>query len=520
MRKSITICRSNICEGCNILGEKYRAISVSEFFKRNRQIVGFTNPSRSTYQTVRELVENSLDATETHGILPDIKVNISIVDPEKSILNIVVEDNGIGIPPTKVPDAFGRLLFGSKYVERQTRGVFGLGVKAAVLYSQMTTGLPVEVWTTTEGSGKEYYFKIQINVKKNEPIVLAKDVKDVSQEKHGTKVSITINGDWGKAKNNVLEYIKRTHILCPYASFYVKYPNGDGYETLKLQRKSEKLPQSPKEIPPHPHGIDVETFRHMIEESRAGTTIYSFLLKFSGVGSSSASAFLKKVGIDPRRKVKSLTHDEIVKIVNELTKFEWRAPPSSALSPVGEDNILTGLSELSPEFKVAVTRPPKVYRGHPFIVEIGLAYGGKIPPSEEPILMRFANKIPLLYDEGACVITSVANNIDWKRYGVEQPAPLVVLVHIAGTKLPFHGLGKEAIADEPEVENEIRLALLEAGRKLQRFISKRRQEYDKLEKKITFLKYKELIGSSISSIIGVPKEEVEATYEKLVNELT
>lgn len=501
--------------------EKYRAMSVSEFFKRNRQIAGFTNPVRSTYQTIRELVENSLDATETHGILPDIKINISIVDPDKSFINISVEDNGIGIPPSKVPDAFGRLLYGSKYVERQTRGVFGLGVKAAVLYSQMTTGLPVEVWTTTEGSDKEYYFKIRINVKKNEPIVLDKKVKDVSPDKHGTKVSITIKGDWGRAKNKVIEYIKRTHILCPYTSFYVRYPNGNGkYSILRLPRKSETLPPPPKEIPPHPHGIDVETLRHMIEESKPGTTIYSLLLKFSGVGPNSAKEFLKKIGIKPKRKVKSLKHQEIVKIVHELTKFKWRAPPSTALSPVGEENILTGLSDLSPEFKVAVTRPPRVYRGHPFIVEVGLAYGGKIPVSDKPILFRYANKIPLLYDEGACVITKVVNSIDWKRYGVQLPAPLVVVVHVAGTKLPFHGLGKEAIADEPEVENEVRLAVLEAGRKLQRFLSKKRREYAELERKITFLKYKELIGLSISRIIGVPKKEVETAYEKLVNGLS
>jgi DNA topoisomerase-6 subunit B len=496
--------------------EKYRAMSVSEFFKRNRQIAGFTNPVRSTYQTIRELVENSLDATETHGILPDIKIWVSIVDVEKGFINITVEDNGIGIPPSKVPYAFGKLLYGSKYVERQTRGVFGLGVKAAVLYSQMTTGLPVEVWTTTSGDPEEHYFKIKIDVRKNEPIVLEKKNKPVLVEKHGTKVSITIKGDWGRARSKVIEYIRRTHVLCPYASFYMRYPNGGKTNILKLPRKSDKLPPSPKEIPPHPHGIDVETFKHLIDESKPGTTIYSLLLKFSGVGPTSARDFLRKIGVKPKRKVRGLSNTEIVKIVHEMNKYPWRAPPSSALSPVGEENIVKGLSDLSPEFAVAVTRPPKVYRGHPFIVEAGLAYGGKIPVSEKPILMRYANKIPLLYDEGSDVITKVAYSIDWRRYGVQFPAPLAILVHVAGTKLPFHGLGKEALSDEPELENEVRLALLEAGRKLQRFISRKRREYAEIEKKITFLKYKDIIASSIASIINVPKEEVERSYVKLV----
>ena len=494
-------------------------MSVSEFFKRNRQIAGFTNPARSLYQTVRELVENSLDATETHGILPNINIMIETVDVEKSFVRITVEDNGIGIPPSKAPDAFGRLLYGSKYIERQTRGVFGLGVKASVLYSQMTTGNPVEVWTTPMGVGRRYYFKIKIDVRKNEPMVIERKEEDVPENKHGTKVSIVIKGDWKRSRSKVIEYIKRTHIICPYTSFNVKYPVNGNYEELKLERKSNKLPPPPREIPPHPHGIDVDTFTHMIEDSKENTTIYSLLLKLSGVGQTSAKQFLRKVRIKPSRKVKTLKHNEIVRLVHEMSNYKWRSPPATALSPVGEENIITGLSDLEPEFKVAVTRPPRVYRGHPFIVEAGLAYGGKIPVSDKPLLMRFANKIPLLYDEGACVITKVVNNIDWRRYGVQFPAPLVVLVHVAGTKLPFHGLGKEAISDEPEVENEVRLAVLEASRKLQRHLSRQKRKYAELERKITFLKYSDIISTTISRITGVPANQVKEKYMELVNSL-
>lgn len=490
----------------------YRSISISEFFKRNRQITGFTNPSRSVYQTIRELVENSLDATETYGILPDIKMDISVVDIKKSFIKIIIEDNGIGIPQSKVPEVFGRFLFGSKYDERQTRGIFGLGVKAVVLYSQMTTNIPLEVYTKTKSDTKKYYFKIQINVKKNEPIVLEKKVLNASVNEHGTKISIVIMGDWNRAKNKVLEYFKRTHILCPYTSFLIKYPDG----MLKLERKSNILPTPPNKIPPHPHGIDIETFKHLMDEKKQDNSIYSLLIKLSGVGHTSAKDFLKKVGIFPKKKIKKLKNEEIVKIVHEMSKYPWRPPPSSALSPVGKENIIAGLSDLNPEFSVAITRPSRVYRGHPFLVEVGVGYGGDIEISDKPTILRYANKIPLLYDDGVDVTTKVISNIDWKRYGIYFPAPLVVVIHVAGTKLPFYGLGKEAISNEQEIENEIRLAILEAGRKLQKFLAKKRKEYAELERKITFLKYKETIATSISKILDVDKNKIESKYEELI----
>jgi len=496
--------------------EKFRKMSISEFFKRNRHIAGFSNPVRSVYQTVKELIENALDATETHGILPDIKMWVEIVDPEKSFIRITVEDNGIGVPPSKVPRAFGQVLFGSKYVERQTRGLFGLGVKAAVLYGQMTTGEPVVVETAPIGSDKRYRFVIKIDTKKNEPIVLEK--KELKAIGHGTKVSITLQGDWGRARSKVLEYIARTHTLCPYTEFYVRYPEGSKQRILRLPRVSEKLPPRPKIMKPHPHGVDIETFKHMIDAVKPGMTVEKFLLRyFSGTGERSVKEFLKNIGISGRRRVKGLKKDEIVRIVHELRRFKWRAPPSSGLSPVGVENIVAGLKAMyKPEFVAAVTRRPSAYQGHPFIVEAGIAYGGKIQPSDSPVVLRYANKIPLLYDEGIDVTAKVVKETDWKRYGVEFPAPLVVLVHICSTKVPFHGLGKEAIADIPEIETEIKLAVQDVARKLRRHLIRKRKETEHLRRRVEMTKYAGVIASALSQALGVDKDEVEKLIHRLV----
>lgn len=497
--------------------EKFEEMSPAEFFKRNKHIAGFQNPTRAVYQTVKELVENSLDATENHGILPSVRLGVDIVDEEKRYVRIVCSDNGIGVPPNEVPYAFGKLLYGSKYVERQSRGVFGLGVKMAVLYAQMTTGQPVEVETTPLGSAKRYFFRIEINTATNEPVVLERRETD-SNGGSGTTVAVTILGDWGRAKSSVLEYIRRTHVICPYAEIRVRYPDEGKIKSLVLERKSEKLPRPPKASLPHLSGMDLDTLRHMVESERAGTTVLEFLSKrFSGVGRSTARALLRVAGIRERRSVKTLSNDELLAILRASSEVRIPPPPSSALSPVGSDNIEIGLKEtLRPEFATAVSRKTKVYSGRPFAVEVGLAYGGGVQVSEKPIVLRFANKIPLIYDEGVDVATSVVSEVDWGRYGVSFPAPVAVLVHVVSTKIPFHGLGKEAIADVPEIREEIRLALQECCRRLRSYVREKREREATMRRFTSIAKYIPTISQYISSVTREDPKVLEAQLMKLL----
>ncbi|OYT59788.1 MAG: DNA topoisomerase VI subunit B [Desulfurococcales archaeon ex4484_217_1] len=489
--------------------ETFRSLSAAEFFYRNREIAGFSNPSRALYQTVRELVENALDACDSHEILPSLYIGIKLVNPQKSFYKVTVSDNGIGIPPHYVPYAFGKVLFGSKYKLRQTRGMFGLGAKMAILYGQLTTGKPVEVETTPLGSRYRYYFKIMVDIKRNEPIILERKMRRLKKKSHGTAISVVVEGDWSRAKNKIYEYIKRTAIAIPYASITFVPP--DSSEATVYKRVTNKMPPPPKEVKPHPHGIDIEMLKMLISVTEASTLKEFLAESFQGVGPITAEKFLRDIGFDPNMSPHSLTAKGIKALTSELKKYNGFKPPrADALSPLGEDLIIAGLKRvLNPEFVTAVTRKPSAYLGHPFIVEVGIAYGGKIPSTEEPQLYRFANKIPLLYDEKADVSWKIVSNaIDWKAYGAEFPAPLVIFVHICSTKVPYKGVGKESIADVPEIEKEIKNAIREAARKLRTYIFRKRKEEELKKKTIVYVKYIPEIASSLAVLSKPSNTEI------------
>ncbi|ACL11545.1 Type 2 DNA topoisomerase VI subunit B [Desulfurococcus amylolyticus 1221n] len=498
--------------------EKYRAISPAEFFYKYREIAGFSNPARAIYQTVRELVENALDATDAHGIMPDIKISIRKVDEIQEFYRITVEDNGIGIPPDVVPDAFGRVLFSSKYVLRQTRGMYGLGVKMAVLYGQMTTGRPVEVITSKPGFKRIYYFKLRIDVNRNEPVIIERGSWRKNREWHGTIVSITIEGDWGRAKPKIKEYLFKTAIVTPYANIVALTPDD---EIIYYPRIIDKIPRPPLEVKPHPHGVDLELLKQIIS-SHNYTSVEELLIKgFQSIGEATAKSILQQAGIDPGKPISELSDNELLSLVNTLKSMkDIRAPSIKAISPLGSDVIIAGLKRVfQPEFVYAVSRRPQAYQGHPFIVEAGIAYGGKTPMSDDdkPIILRYANKIPLLYDEGSDVTTMVVKeDISWDHYMVSFPAPIAILVHVCSTKIPFKGVGKESIADVPEVRKEIKLVLMDVLRELKKYLSKKAKE-EELKKRAEHLtKYIPEVARGLSVIVANGSKDFEV---KLVQKL-
>ncbi|HID80497.1 MAG TPA: DNA topoisomerase VI subunit B [Ignisphaera sp.] len=497
--------------------EKFKSISPAEFFYRNKEIAGFSNPARALYQSVRELLENALDATDAHGILPDIEITITRDKSKSFVYRITVKDNGIGIPPHYVPDAFGRVLFSSKYVLRQTRGMFGLGAKMVVLYGQMTVGEPVEIITSPIGSRRVYAFKIMIDIKENKPIVLYKASWPKNSDWHGTIVRVAIEGDWGRARQRVIEYVRRTAIVTPYANIVMLTPDNEVYV---YRRVTESLPPPPRETKPHPHGIDLEMLKMLIKSSDA-KTLEEFLIKeFQGVGKVTAERFMRQYGFDPNRDPRTFTQEELEKLAKALKEYsEFRAPRADHLSPIGAELIKLGLQAiLKPEFVEAVTRKPVVYEGHALIVEVGLAYGGAIPPSDHPILLRYANKIPLLYDEKSDVSWKVvAENIDWSYYGIQFPAPLAILVHVCGTKIPYKGVGKESIADVPVIESEIENGLRQVARALKAYLAKKRREEELQRKAITLIKYIPEVARSLAVFTRAsePKISPEELEKKL-----
>lgn len=488
--------------------EKFKSLSPAEFFYRYRELAGFSNPARALYQTVRELVENALDATDSHGILPSIKVIIdSNVSDKSDVYLISVEDNGIGIPPDKIPQAFAQLLYSSKYVLRQSRGMFGLGAKMAVLYGQITTGKPVEVMSSMISSSRVYVFKLMIDIKNNKPIILHRASYGKSNDWHGTLVKLFIEGDWSRSKSRIYEYIKRTAIIAPYATIIFKDPDGN---VVYFKRSTTLMPKPPKEVKPHPHGIDLEMLKMVIAVTNARTLKEFLLEEFQSIGESTANKLLQMSGLDPNKDPRSLTSNDVEVLAKTLREFnEFRAPRADHLSYLGEELIKAGLeSVLKPEFVTAKTRKPYVYEGHAFIVEVGIAYGGNIQPSQEPILLRFANKIPLLYDEKSDVTWKVVTqNINWDSYEIIFPTPLVLLVHICSTKIPYRGVGKESIADVPEVEKEIENGIREVARELRNYIVRKRKEFEEMEKTVNLVKYIPDISNSLSKIVGQTSSE-------------
>jgi len=501
--------------------ERFTEISVAEFFSKNKELAGFSNPTRALYQTVRELVENALDATDSHGILPDIKVHIREVEPETedrpARYEVTVEDNGIGVPKTVMAQAFGKVLFSSKYVIRQTRGMYGLGVKAVTLYAQTTTGRPVFVVSSQENSEYVYYQKVRIDVKRNEPLV-AEDGQFLKRSSwHGTVVSAFVEGDWQRAKPKIIEYIRRTAVVAPYAEIWLVTPENEIYF---FPRATKKMPKPPREAKPHPHGVDLEQVKVMLESTKAGNLLDFLKEEFQGIGDKTATEFLRSVGLrsdmSPKTLLRKDRAKELEEFVTKLRTFKgFRGPRSDYLSPIGEELIELGLTRMfKPEWVKAVTRPARAYQGHPFIVEAGIAFGGSIEPQEEPILLRFANKIPLLYEEREDVSYKVVTSVDWSRYGVQEPYQLAVLVHVASTKVPYKGVGKESISDVPELESEIRNAVLEVARSLRLYISRKQREEMVKEKLVTIAKYIPEVARSLA-ILSLPPEKLDKRYREL-----
>jgi len=498
----------------------FSEISPSEFFYRNRDLAGFTNPARALYMAVRELVENSLDATELAGILPDVYVRIVADDPsaenanqEPKAYRITVADNGPGVDPHHVPRAFGKVFYGSKYVLRQSRGMFGMGGTMAILYGQITTNKPVKVTTSTDGKSR-HIFEMLIDISENKPIILRKDTED-GAGKTGTRVDVILEGDFTRAAQKINEYFKQTALVGSYANLTFVDPIG---RITTFERATDSMPQPPKETLPHPHGVDVEALKRMIKLTDE-KTMEKFMgnKHFHRVGETNAKKFLNFAGIEAKIAPEKLSNEQIVKVVDALQRYpEFLPPDASCLSPVGEPILQTGIiKELMPEFSTVVLRPPSSYSGFPFLVEVGLVYGGKLlEPGRK--LFRFANRIPLLYDESNDVSFKVLNEeIDWRRYHVPDDAPVAVITHICSTKVPYKTVGKEYIADRPEIESEIRNAVREALRRLSVFLSKKGSMEAVQRKMGIYGRYLPLIAQFSTELAG---EKKEPRYRQLLKD--
>ncbi|MEM4524106.1 MAG: DNA topoisomerase VI subunit B [Archaeoglobaceae archaeon] len=495
-----------------------KEISVAEFFEKNKHILGYTNPAKALITVVKEAVDNALDACEDAGILPDIFVRICSIG--ESFFKVVVEDNGPGIKKEFVARAFGKLLYGSRFHEiRQSRGQQGIGISGAVLYAQLTTGKPTIVLTKTADSPKAYKVHLYIDTKRNEPVIEKESEEDWFMP-HGTRVELEVLGSYVKEKKqSVFEYLRETSVINPHARITFVDPEGNVYE---FKRSSNEIPKIAKPIKPHPHGIELGKLIAMLRDTRANTIKKFLKEEFVRIGDKIADEILKQAGFSGNEDPKSLGRVEAQRLLEAFKKVELLPPPTDCLSPIGEELLMKSLlQEYSPEFVFAITRKPKVYSGHPFFVEVAIAYGGEIK-GDKVTLLRFANKVPLLYQQSGCALTKAVESINWKSYGLEQnkdELPMgnaVILIHLGSTNIPYTSESKEAVAMIPEIVEEVRLALQEVGRKLKEYIEKKSKLQDRKRKEEAISKILPLIAKKVCEVLEREPIEVDKIVARIM----
>ena len=529
-----------------------REISISEFFTKNRHLLGFDSPAKALLTTIKEAVDNSLDACEEAGLLPDILVEIVPVKPtngngrqngngddalemttekpdtrkrkgatapgKEERYRVIVQDNGPGIVSQQVPRIFGKLLYGSKFHSlRQSRGQQGIGISAAGMYGQLTTGKPVVIVSCPQKQDQARRFELVLDTKKNEPVVQLDEEYDWEQE-HGTRVEIELTGSYKRGHHSVDTYLRQTAVANPHVRLVYRSPRG---EEIIYPRAASELPAETHEIKPHPYGVELGMLLRMLKDTKQ-RNLTGFLRKeFCRVGPKTCTQILEAAGFPARKSTRHMDRDDVQELLDAINDTRIANPPTDCLSPIGSELVLAGLQQgFDCEFTTAVTRPPSVYRGNPFQIEVGLAYGGRLPAEDLAQVLRYANRVPLLYQASGCAIHKAVLGNKWRSYGLQQAkgaipsGPLVILVHMASVWVPFTSESKEAVAHYPEIVKEIKLALQEAGRQLHRHIRRRVRERDALKKQSYIQKYIPHIGDALRDMLDLAegdREEIIAT---------
>jgi DNA topoisomerase-6 subunit B len=525
------------------LSARQREISVSEFFTKNRHLLGFDSPLKALLTAVKEAVDNSLDACEEAGILPEVQVEITPTAETRFL--VAVEDNGPGIVAEQVGKVFGKLLYGSKFHKlSQSRGQQGIGISAAGMYGQLTTGKPVVILSRTGRKAKAWRFVLTIDTSKNKEEIHSKEEVEWRKD-HGTRVEIELEARYQKGQRSVDMYLKQTAIANPHLTLVYVDPGG---ERVVYERSTKSLPAQTVEIKPHPHGVELGRLIAMLKDTQARSLKGFLMEEFSRVGPKVASEICAAAKLSEKAYPSRIAREEAAALHEAIQRTRISAPSTDCISPIGEELILSGLrKEIEADFYHALTRPAAVYRGNPFQIEVGVAWGkpggvglelteegriaktGKVEVTEdlvgaadEPIrVLRFANRVPLLHQQAACAITKSVVQTNWKAYGLQQPrgalpiGPMALFVHIASVWVPFTSESKEAIAGYPEIVRELKLALQEVGRRLGQYVRKGKRLKAEFEKRSHIEKYIPHIGIALQEILDLTDGERDGTVGTL-----
>ena len=563
------------------MASQQREISVSEFFTKNRHLLGFDNPRKALLTTVKEAVDNALDACEEAGILPEVAVSIQRVAdrgtngngsgaaaanpnpdakpgdlplfdpkvapppaapagdededadagpkrrgaaaaPERYLVS--VEDNGPGIVREQVGRIFGKLLYGSKFHRlRMQRGQQGIGISAAGMYGQLTTGKPVRIWSRIAKKKPAHFIEMHMDLRKNTPEVTRDE--EVSWERvhpTGTRVDIELEAKYQKGARSLDDYLRQTALANPHVT--IRYRDPEGNETV-IERAVKTLPEPAREIQPHPYGVELGMLIQMMKATTSRKLKAFLQNEFSRVSSRTATQICEKAGLPPTAWVARIAREEADRLHSALSEVKIQNPPTDCVSPIGEEAVRKALLRERPgAFVHAVTRPPSVYRGNPFVVEAGVAWGGEGVAAEELAqVFRFANRVPLLYQQSACAVSKAVLSCPWRNYGVDQSrgalptGPLLVFVHLASVWVPFTSESKEAIAHYPEILKEIRLAVMDCGRNLGLHLSRQRRMADAQKKKDYIAAYLPHIVAALTEILELDEKSQNSAKKNLTD---
>ncbi|MEW6722810.1 MAG: DNA topoisomerase VI subunit B [Candidatus Micrarchaeota archaeon] len=500
--------------------KQFKEHSVAEFFKKNRQMLGFSGKVRSMTIIVHELVTNSLDACEEAGIIPEIAVQVEELEKGSDHYRLTVKDNGPGIPKSHLGKALGQMLAGTKFHRYvQQRGQQGIGAAACTMYSYLTTGKKTRAVSCFKG--KKLTADVSIDFKTNKPLV--EDVEEVPTEETGLAVISEFKDvKYEKSNYGVHEYLRRTALANPHAAISLVEPDGN---RVVFPRSVEMNPAKPYEIKPHPLGISTHDLLEFAKRDRESRKVSSFLQEsFARVSAGKVDELKAAIpDFDFGKSPQELAWEDAEKLVKAFQQVKWIAPAMDSLVPIGKERVEASFRNIfSPEVLVVTERSPKVYRGGiPFMVEVGIAYGGGVAAADKRgEVMRFANRVPLLFDAGGCAITETIKSMDWSRYNLREfdQEPVAVLVNLISVHVPYTSAGKQAISNEEDVMSEIKFALMEASRGVQKYLSGKRRANEIATKRKVIGRYVQQISGDLASLSGEKREIIEKQLSKIIED--
>ena len=514
------------------LASKQKQIAISEFFEKNKHFLGFDSLQRAVITAVKESVDNSLDACEEARILPSIRIEVERMAGRKDELMLTCTDNGPGIPQRSIENVFGKLLFGSRFhIIRQSRGQQGIGITGVVMYSQLTTGKPTYVRSkiASESTAAEMY--IGIDTKRNKALKTRQERVIWEEEgeliEHGVQLRCRMQARFQRGGQSVVEYLRMTSIVNPHADIRFRYINEEGELEIDehWRRATDTLPKVVEAIRPHPHGILLGQLQRMLKDSDERKLTSFMRQKFSGVSMRAAREICAKAELNEQAKPKLIKAEQVSQLLSAFAEVRLLPPPTNCLSPIEDLLIKKGLSKtIDSRFVTTLTRPVQISSGNVYQVEVGLIFGGSMPADQPVQVLRFANRVPLMYQQGGCLLTKAIMSVDWRQYGLDQPGgkgvpkgPAAILVHLCSTNVQFTSEAKEALAENPEVIQETRKALMDMGRGLRRHMQKKKKMAKVKEKFELINDILPAIAEKASALLSRPVPDLAPVITMIMN---